>query len=421
MEGDTAGPAYPRPPMSRRVLFVSYFFPPLGGAGVQRATKFVKYLPGAGWEPVVVTTRSRWYPVRDETLAQDVPPGTRVVAARELTLPRRIAPPLGLLPGEPNRLLTLPDEMAGWIPWATRAALREIERRRPDVVFTTSAPYSAHLVGLLLKRRTGLPWVADFRDEWTTNPEAGEQPAWVRAATTGLERAVLAGADHVTVTTDDARLAAPLDGRRTTITNGVDPDDVDAAAGAAPPGDRFRLSFVGTMYAGRDCAPVFAALKRLAAAGRIDPSRVEFRIVGNVWLPQQPDAGAVSITQTGYVEHATALREMAEASALVVYLPSASRAIPGKLFEYLGTGRPVLSVAHPDNQPSRIVRELDAGHAVAPEDEAGMERALEDLWQRWEAGQLAAGDAGRRERALARFSRERLTADLAKVLESVTP
>jgi glycosyltransferase involved in cell wall biosynthesis len=400
------------------VLVLAYFFPPLGGAGVQRTTKFVKYLPAAGWTPTVVTTRGRWYPARDESLAADVPPGVRVIQARELAVPRSLSALLERFLLAPlARLLRWPDEMSGWVPGATRAALREIRRERPDVIFTTSAPYSAHLVGLLLHRRTGIPWVADFRDEWTENPEAGRQPRIYRAASRLLERLVLRHATRVTVTTDDARLADAVvaDAKRTTITNGVDPDDI-AGTGGRGGGERFRLSFVGTLYGGRDCAPVFAALRRLAERGAVDPSRAEFRVVGNVWLPAPPDAGPVPVVQAGYVDHPRAVREMAEADVLVVYLPSESRAIVGKLFEYLAAGPPVLTVAHPSNAGARLAAEFGSGPVVEPGDSAEIEAALEDLYGRWLRGDLHRGEDERRAEALRRFSRERLTRDLARVL-----
>ena len=127
-----------------------------------------------------------------------------------------------------------------------------------------------------------------------------------------------------------------------------------------------------------------------------------------MWLPSPPDAGPVAVTEVGYVDHATALREMASASALVLHLPDVSTAIVGKLFEYLASGRPVLSVARPDNPGSRIVRELDAGLTVAPDDAEGMDRALEELWQRWSARQLddesPAGASGRSSASRARSS-----------------
>ena len=407
-------------PDGHRVLVLAYFFPPLGGAGVQRPTKFVKYLPRAGWTPVVVTTRARWYPARDESLAADIPSGTRVIQARELVLLRSLSAQLERFLLAPlARLLRWPDEMLGWVPGATLDALHEIRRERPDAIFTTSAPYSAHLVGLLVHHRTGIPWVADFRDEWTENPEAGRQPRLYRAASRLLERLVVRHATRVTVTTDDARLAggAVADSKRTTITNGVDPDDMAGAGDRGSRGDRLRLAFVGTLYGGRDCAPVFAALRRLAERGAVDAERVEFRVVGNVWLSEPPDAGPVAVVQTGYVDHPRAVREMAEADVLVVYLPSESRAIVGKLFEYLAAGTPVLTVAHRHNAGARLAAEFGSGPVVEPDDAAGIELALEDLYRRWLAGSLHSGEEERRAQALRRFSRERLTRDLARVLE----
>jgi glycosyltransferase involved in cell wall biosynthesis len=401
----------------RRVLILAYFFPPLGGAGVQRTAKFVKYLPSFGWDPTVITTRSRWYPARDPSLAADIPRDIRVVSARELVAARELAVPAGLMPPV-AKALTWPDEMSGWFPFALRAALREVKRDRPDVLFTTSAPYSAHLVGLIVKRTTGIPWVADFRDEWASNPETPVPPAPFGALTRAAERAVVRAADRIVVTSDAAIVSDDLAAdKRTTITNGVDPSDFDAAT-SLDAADRFRVSFVGTLYAERDCKPVLAALGRLAARGDIDAEQAEFRVVGNIWLPQPPAAGRVAVVEAGYLPHDAAIAEMKRASLLVVYLPSVGRGIPGKLFEYLASGRPVLCVTQPGNPAAQIVRELGAGYAVAPDDAPAIEAALIDAWTRWQSGAAERDLVMRRKTAFQRFGREALTGKLAAVLES---
>jgi glycosyltransferase involved in cell wall biosynthesis len=405
--------------MPRRVLMLAYFFPPLGGAGVQRTAKFVKYLPQSGWEPTVITTRSRWYPARDPSLAADIPRSVKVISARELATARKLAVSTGFVPVV-SRALTWPDEMSGWIPFAMRAALREIKRNRPDVLFTTSAPYSAHLIGLMLHRRTGIPWIADFRDEWVSNPETALPPAPLDALSRAAERAVVREADRVIVTSDAAVIADDLAaGKRITITNGVDPADFELATDSER-ADRFRVAFVGTLYGERNCKPVLDALKRLAERGDLDADRAEFRVVGNSWLWEPPDAGRVPIVETGYLPHERAIAEMLQASVLVVHLPSVGRGIPGKLFEYLASGRPVLCVTQPQNPAAEIVRELNAGYAVSPEDPEAIEAALGDAWRRWQNGSADGDVEARRAKVFARYGRDALTRRLADVFDSVT-
>jgi glycosyltransferase involved in cell wall biosynthesis len=404
-------------PGGRRVLVLSYFFPPLGGAGVQRTLKHVKYLPAAGWAPTVVTTRSTWYPARDPSLARDIPPGTPVLRAADpgaLRLATMAASRAGAL----AQLTGWPDEAAAWIPAAVRAAVRAARRERFDALYSSSAPLSSHLAALAVQRRTGLPWVADFRDEWAENPYA-RRIAPVAALTRRAERAVRDRAEAVVVAAEHYVIGGrgPDDPKRVTITNGADPDDVPDLA-PAPRNERMRLVFTGTLYGDIDLRPVLEGLARLAAAGRIDPARVELRIAGNIWVPALASAGAVEVVRLGYVDHARAVREMASADVLVAHVDPSSRNTPAKIFEYLASGRPVLSATHPESLSHRLVAELGAGWAVDPRDGAGVERAIEDAYRRWTAGDLPTRPAVREE-ALRRHGRDALARELAAVLGRV--
>ena len=371
---------------SRSVLVVAYFFPPLGGGGVQRTAKFVKYLPHHGWMPTVITTTARYYGVHDESLLNDIPAEVRVVAASENDLLRRAGNRLSgrrWVPGRwrylPAQVLGWPDPMNGWVPGALAAVARELHTGNYDALITTSAPYSAHIVGALARRITGVPWIADFRDEWSQNPEL-KQPEFLKRLSSRVERMIVGGCDRVIVTTNGARLAGPVAGKQTTITNGVDLADI-AAKMAVSPRERFTLSFVGSLYGDRNCREVLAALKRLSERGAIDPDRVEFRIVGRVSVDDLTDVrGRIRITQLGYVSHYAALAEMRSADALVAYLPSHSRSIPGKIFEYLACGRPILCVVGRGSASFEMVRELGAGYSVEPTDSVGLDRALTELW-----------------------------------------
>jgi len=401
------------------VLVIAYYFPPLGGAGVQRTLKFVKYLPELGWTPTVVSTSSRVYGARDTTLLGEVPEGVRVVRAPGFPVARWFAILLGKLGLRRLRLwASWPDGGLGWAPAAFLAVRRELRRERPDVIFSSSAPYGGHVVALALHRLTGIPWVADFRDEWASNPHLAEQPHLLAEASRRAERAIARAADRIVVAADYFELegASPSDPRRVTITNGVDAADI-AADDAEPVADRFRLSFIGTLYGTIDAAPILEAVERLIADGAVDPERFELRVVGNVWIPGFAGPDGVPLVQTGYVSHDQAVAEMRRSTALLLYVPAASRAPSGKVFEYLAAERPILCVTRPDNLAATLVREWDAGETAAPDDEQAIATALRSMYERWEAGELRAPH-GVRERVLAHYSRRELTGRLAEVLES---
>lgn len=408
---------------AQRALILAYFFPPLGGGGVQRTLKFVKYLPEHGVAPIVLTTGFAWSPIRDASLVAEIPQAARVIRAPEV--PLQIAK-WGLhgalrrarLPTRPASYIGWPDEAAGWIPGATWHALRAVRRYRPHVIYSTSSPFSAHVVALLVNRLTGLPWVADFRDGWTRNPEGPPFGGLLGRLSAAVEREVAARA-HTVVVVDDSVEVMGLDravGRRVVIRNGVDPDDVPAAL-RPPKRGRMRLSYVGTLYGELNAAPIFAALRALVDRGAIPANRIEVRLVGHHAIDDDTALAGIQVTRPGYVDHAAAVAEMSDADVLLFYTPVSNRGTSGKLYEYLATGSPILCVSGRESFAYQLVQELRAGPCAEPADQAGIEAAIAGLYRDWEADRLIA-DAHVRAEALRRFSRPVLAGELARVLSA---
>ena len=402
----------------RRVLVLAYYFPPVGGAGVQRTLKFVKYLARLGWDATVVSTRSRAYGARDPSLLQEVPQSTRVVRTAALPLARYLGYALHRLGLMQVRAFVLwPDGGLGWMPFAFLAAMRAVRRDRPDVLFSTSSPYGSHLVALSIARLTGLPWVADFRDEWAANPHLAHQPRVLAALSERAELAIARRAARIVVAADYFTIAgvAAADPRRVEIVNGVDDEDLaDGVTG--PPANRFVVAHVGSIYDLRDPTPALRALADLVSSGTIPAEQLEVRLVGNLWIPGFAAPPGIGVTVTGYVEHDRALAEMASATVLLLYVPRGDLAPSGKLFEYLGSGRPVLCLASERNLASRLVEDWDAGVVADPLDEDAIERAILRLWRRWQEGGLPEQTEVRR-RVLERYSRRANAVTLAQVLE----
>jgi glycosyltransferase involved in cell wall biosynthesis len=402
----------------RRVLVLAYVFPPLGGGGVYRTLKHVKYLPRHGYRSLVVTARGRWYPPRDESLLDEVPDGTHVVAAPEVPLARIRA--LALNPLNRLRLpralafIGWPDAYAGWIPGAVLSALRIARRHRPEIVYSTSPPVSAHVVALIVSRALRLPWVADFRDAWTLNPQQEHAPRVLQRANAKLEDAVVKHATRLVVADETIELRG--DREQALIRNGVDTEDVPEARTR---GDSlFRLTYAGTLYGARNAEPVFAALDRLIARGDIDRARLELRLVGSDF--RGPADGSalenLPVEATGYVDHRRAVAEMAASDALLLYQPPGWPGASGKLYEYLATGLPILCIADEGSVPSRLVQELHAGECASPDDPDAVEAAISTLYRRWLHDGLGVNRDVRRV-AFARYSREALAGRLAHVLD----
>jgi glycosyltransferase involved in cell wall biosynthesis len=413
----------PPSPPRQRVLMLAYYFPPLGGGGVQRTLKHAKYLPSAGFDVIVVTGTGRGFPLRDPGLARELVPGT--VVLRAPTLPLQIArwKTEGVLrrlgqPTWPASIIGWPDEIAGWLPGAVHQALRAVRRYRPDVLYTTSSPVTAHAAGLIVQRFTGLPWVADFRDPWTRHLYMPRQFRPMARASEALEQLVTRRVDRVVLADDSVTVLGVEAGdeRTTIIRNGVDAEDLAGLDAAAPPA-HFRLSHVGSLYGTIDGSPIFTALRNLLDRGALDRDSFELRFVGDADVKRHPLLADLPVTQTGYVDHDEALREMLSATALLLHRPSVTRASSGKVFEYLVTRRPVLCVAARDNLAYRLVEELGAGPCVEPEDAEGIERAITDLVADWRSGALGV-DERVRDETLRRFSRRALAEQLGDVLRA---
>jgi glycosyltransferase involved in cell wall biosynthesis len=399
---------------------LAYVFPPLGGGGVYRTLKHVKYLPRHGYDSLVVSARGRWYPPRDESLLSEVPASTLVVTAPELPVARARAlvlnplHRLGLSRALP--FVGWPDTYAGWIPGAVITALRAVRRLRPEIVYSTSPPVSAHVVGLIVSRLTKLPWVADFRDAWTLNPQQEHLPAVLRRTNTRLEDAVVKHAARLVIADETIELRGR--DRPELIRNGVDPADLPEPF-ASRTDTTFRLTYAGTLYGARNAEPVFAAIKRLFAAGDLERAHFELRIVGSDFRGPTPDSDlqALPVRWTGYVDHRRALAEMVESDALLLYQPPGWPGASGKLYEYLATGRPILCVAPEGSVPSRLVRELDAGVCAAPDDPAAIAAAIALLQRRWKDGDLGVNEQASRI-TLERYSREALAGRLAQLFDA---
>ncbi|MEZ4677705.1 MAG: hypothetical protein R2932_26165 [Caldilineaceae bacterium] len=175
----------------KQVLFIAYWFPPYGGGGVQRTTKFLKYLPSYDWQGIVLTGRARSRQV-DESLYDDIPANTQIERARGLILPRR---PSRLHQWLTTWILTVDAEL-GWLPAAVQRGAKILHCGGCKMLYSTSAPYTDHLVGLRLKERFQLPWVADFRDPWTQNISDLFPTRFHRRIGERLEAAVVAKADR---------------------------------------------------------------------------------------------------------------------------------------------------------------------------------------------------------------------------------
>lgn len=430
----------------KRLLLISYYFPPSGGPGVQRVLKMARYLPACGWEPVVLTVRPEdaSYPDPDPAMLDEVPSSVRVertrawdpyaLYARLLGKKKKETVGVGFIhageAGWKERLakwvranLFLPDARVGWVPFALRRARRLMDEAPFDLVLTSGPPPSTHLVGRALARRYGVPWVADFRDPWTDISYYAELPLSGRARRfdAALERSVLDRADAVV--TVSPSLKALLGGKTetpvTVVYNGFDEADFDGAAPAPAAG--FVVAHTGNLTAQQNPEALWRALARLRAAGAIPALRLRF--VGHVDPTVLAGAAAHGVDdlveRVPYVPHADAVGHMRGATMLLLAInrvPGAALIVTGKLFEYLAAGRPVLGVGPVPGDAAALLDETGAGVMFDWEDADGVAAYVQACYAAWEAGTPVGG--ANPDRAAA-YSRRAAAAQLAALLDGV--
>ena len=436
----------------RRLLLVSYHFPPVGGAGVQRPAKFARYLPEFGWDVSVLQAANPSVPLLDRSLLEALPSDTVMVAARtfEPSYAAKQAAPsadtAGLMPRGRSAarralragasLLLQPDAQVLWLPDAVRRG-RQLLRRMPhDAILATAPSYTNLLVGALLSRSSGLPLISDFRDEWdlsSTYWENAPRAALALAVQRRMQRFVYRRSTAIIATTaaSTAQVAsraaeAGASPRAACIYNGWDADDIAAADHAAPVcarrPDRFRLVYAGTLWKLTSVAPVADAVEQLAQQSPELLQRLELVAVGRKTPAQSAqlrrlEAAGAEVVDVEYSPHPAALATMQTADALLLLLsgvPGAERVAPAKVFEYLALRRPILAVM-PEGEIATLVRDSGAGAHFLPDDIVGIASWLRDrLLQA--APPPSAGDGCQ----IARFERRALTGELAMLLDELT-
>jgi glycosyltransferase involved in cell wall biosynthesis len=440
------------PHLMKKALIITYYWPPAGGGGVQRVAKFCKYLPAFGWEPIVLTVENGNFPARDESLMSEVSDIEKVYRARSIEphvfyecLARMVKPfarsrhekkssaaPKG--PGRIHRLgelirlnLFVPDARIGWRRNARCRGLEVIEQEQPDLIFSSSPPYTPHLIASDLKQATGLPWVVDFRDPWLENhayntaPRLGVIKRWNRR----LETGVLQKADHVLAANPGIKrfamnkLPEQEHGKFEVITNGYDVEDMRPSIRSLP---RFTVSYYGTVYPDGFPVALFEGMRELVDADPVFAKDFHFRIIGgiapNVRAVVEEVLPADNLTVSSYIPHSDMIDQLYEAQALVVVLndfPNNHVYAPGKIYEYLPSGNPILGIGPANGDAAALLADTGAGIMLGYSDKAGMKQFMLDQYAKWKAGTLSKGPV-----SYPSYERKNLAHALADVFNQLT-
>lgn len=412
----------------KRLLMVAYHFPPVRvSSGIQRTLKFCTYLREFGWDPLVLTVTPNAYEVVSPDQMKEIPDDVVVERAFGLDTSRHLA-----IGGRYLSWMAQPDRWISWWPAAVWTGMRMIRQYQPDAIMSTFPIATAHRIGLSLAKRSGLPWIADFRDSMT-------EPGYPRDALTWnvwrrLEQEAVRQCTKAVFTTDltrqmyRERYPDIPDLRWAVIENGYDEEnfrDAEAGLESAPLGAPGQVTLVhaGVLYPKeRDPRPFFAAIGMLKRAGEIDGSRLQIilRATGSdhLYSPMIAELGIGDIVRLEpVVAYRDALREMLRADGLLLFQGSVcNHQIPAKIYEYYRAGKPILALVDPPGITAGMLREAGVEDIVDIADADAIARTLSNLVAALGKG---ARDGVAREFA-ARNSRRSRSAELATLLNQVT-
>ncbi len=433
---------------TNRVLVISYEFPPVGGAGVQRAAKFVKYLPMHGWQASVVTAKNPSVPVKDPTLSEELPDDLIVRRAKSWEPAYRVKSLVADAESKTNRpsitrwmkrwakrsalFFLQPDPQILWAPQAIRAASALLREMPHQAILATAPPFTSFLIGRHLSRRFRIPLVLDYRDEWDlsnrhrenrditalSNKVQQRMQAGVLRAASSVLTTTLASADAIRALCHQAGTAATVD----CIYNGYDPGDFRAAeTRPAEPRRKYRLVYVGTLWNLTSVEPLVRAVERLDRESPELASRLELVFAGRRTeaqsrLLERLEGTSCEWTDAGYVDHAAAVRLMQSADGLCLLLSDnadSARVVPAKVFEYMAASRPILAIA-PRGEVWNLLEEYPLKSRHDPGDISGIADALArevSMHPGKPTTQILEHD-------LSRFARPAQAGELAAVLEA---
>lgn len=431
----------------KRVLLVSYYFPPSGGSGVQRPLKFVKYLPDYGWEATILTVDPQYaaYSDLDPTMQLDVPEQMRIIKTKardpyalySRLMGRRKKDSVGVGFVDTRKIgsrekvarwirgnIFIPDARVGWIPFAVKAARQELKTRSYDALFTTGPPHSTHLIGLRIRRSVHIPWIVDLRDAWPSDSYAHLIPttAFAEAIDGRRRSAVFEKSDRITaVSKTIASGAARLtDTPVRIVANGFDESDFTTIHPSLS--KKFTIVFAGHMPDEQNPESLWTVIKKKTENG--DWNELHIHLVGNISGEVRRSIDRLGlglrVTFTPYVSHSEAIRWMCGASLLLLTInrvPNPDGIITGKLYEYLASGRPVLCIGPEGGDAAAVIQSSKAGKTFEHGDCEGIEDMIDRSYRSWYSGNPGVGADLT---SAWPYSRKNQTGLLAHILEEIS-
>jgi len=422
----------------KKVLIISYYWPPAGGSGVQRWLKFSKYLPKYGWKPIIYTPENPYFEIKDEKLLSNVPAEAEIwkktiwepyVLKDKLFGKGNRNQSAGVISNKnslKNKVLNwirgnifIPDPKVYWVKSSVKFLKKKIKEEGIRHIITTGPPHSMHLIGLALKKQNlGLKWIADFRDPWSELDLLDEfhLSKSSRDKHKKLEREVLQTAD-MTLTVSESwvndlkRLGAK---NVALITNGYDSTDFNLKLKKT---DKLIIGHYGLLNHLRNPINLWETLNQLCKENKVLNSKLEIHLSGNI------DTDVISkiksytylkgkVKELGYLSHTQVLQEYNEASVLLLLLFNSDTGkgnYPGKIFEYFAAKKPILAFGPSESDTGNLIAKTNSGIYFSY-DEANLRQAVFDLLEKRKKFEFS---------DMEDFSREKLTKDLSELLNKL--
>lgn len=420
----------------KKILIIAYYFPPFGGAPVQRTLKFIKYLTEHEWNPVVLTVLDGYdhFHPNDHSLLRNIPDSTTIIRAKEVGIISRFIRlirflrckfPVGTYSygGDKkyaNKVIRLrkilynslwfPDEKSYWIPGAIFKGLQLLSREDISVIYVSGYPWSSFLVGAFLSKLKGVPLILDFRDAWTLN----QRGLWDNRLHRYWEKKVLLQASKVIFVTNFMREGYIKrypwmnSGKFITITNSFNEDDFGYLRGKCKKEKKFLITYTGTFNDNIppldiDRSPYYflKGLVRLLRNDNGDMQKNIFVRFAGYFGENNKDfvkrLGLENVVEiTGHVSHGKSIEFQLESDVLLLMIspcPESKSTLTGKLFEYIGARKPILALV-PDGEAKDLIVKEGLGVAVEPKDIDGIEKAIFGLYKKWKLNSLKFGGNG---------------------------
>lgn len=424
----------------KKVLIISYYWPPAGGPGVQRWLKFATYLPQFGIEPIVYIPENPSYPIIDHNLKNEVPKGIQVLK-QPIFEPYNLASKLGgkspneissgIIPPEASqtrkqKLLLwirgnffIPDARKNWVKPSISFLVKIIEEQAIDTIITSGPPHSMHLIGLGLKQMLNVHWIADFRDPWTSIGYHKKMRLTQRAAGKHieLESQVLNTADEIIVTSKGTELEFKQKTKQPihVITNGFEPSKGEVNSVLD---EKFTLAHIGSLLSARNPLVLWEVLSELVTENAQFATNFELKFAGVVsetvmQTISEYKLGAY-VTFLGYISHEKAMELQRQSQVLLLIEIDSKETqmiIPGKLFEYIQSGRPILSLGPPKADFATIIEETDTGSFFRYTEKQALKEQVLRYFSQYLKSNLGVSPQG-----IEKYTRKNLTAQLATII-----